>query len=88
MLGSFESADAAIEGVDLAEVDLIFLDIEMPGMSGLDLLKVFKHLPAVVVISAKDKYAIEAFDFEVAIIFLTCPPLEIFEVGNSGQRKI
>ncbi len=65
LLGSFESADAAIQGVDLADVDLIFLDIEMPGMSGLDFLKVFRHLPAVVIISAKEKYAIDAFDFEV-----------------------
>ncbi len=65
LLGTFSSADEALQNVNLDNVDLIFLDIEMPGMSGLDFLEIFKHLPAVVVISAKERYAVDAFDFDV-----------------------
>jgi len=47
------------------EVDLIFLDVEMPKMSGLDLLKSLNHKPQVILITAKEKYAVEAFEYEV-----------------------
>lgn len=46
-------------------VDLIFLDIEMPEMTGFDLLGSLTELPQVIITSSKDKYAINAFDFEV-----------------------
>ncbi len=65
LMGTFESADEAVESIMLDDVDLIFLDIEMPGMSGIDFLDTFKHLPAVVIISGKERYAVEAFDFDV-----------------------
>lgn len=47
------------------EVDLIFLDVEMPKMSGLDLLKSLYNRPQVILVTAKEKYAVEAFEYEV-----------------------
>ncbi len=47
------------------EVDLIFLDVEMPKMNGLDLLKSLNHKPQVILVTAKEKYAVEAFEYEV-----------------------
>src|SRR6185436_17307920 len=46
-------------------VDVIFLDVEMPKMSGLELLKSLENKPNVVLITAKEKYAAEAFEYEV-----------------------
>lgn len=46
-------------------VDLIFLDIEMPGMSGLELLKVLTVKPEVVLITSKTDRAVEAFEYSV-----------------------
>lgn len=47
------------------EVDLIFLDIEMSGLSGTQLLKTLKKKPEVIVTTAFRDYAIDAFDLEV-----------------------
>ncbi len=63
--GTYTSAEEALKNIDINDVDLIFLDIEMPGMSGLEFLSALKSYPAVVIVSAKDKYAVEAFDYEV-----------------------
>ncbi len=65
LLGTFESAEQALKNIKIDDVDLIFLDIEMPGMSGIDFLRTFKHLPSVIIISGKEKYAVDAFDFDV-----------------------
>ncbi len=48
-----------------ASVDLVFLDIEMPNLTGIELLSSFKDFPPVILISSKDKYAIQAFDHRV-----------------------
>ena len=47
------------------DIDLIFLDIEMPEMTGIELLESFKELPPVILITSKEKYAVKAFDHNV-----------------------
>ncbi|MDP4185405.1 MAG: LytTR family DNA-binding domain-containing protein [Bacteroidota bacterium] len=65
------SCSGAIEAIQILEqreekIDLLFLDIEMPEMSGVDLMKVLKDSrPQIIVVSAKEKYAIEAYEFDV-----------------------
>ena len=46
-------------------VDLIFLDIEMPEMSGLDFLNTLDNPPQIIIISGNEKYAIDAFEYDV-----------------------
>ena len=48
-----------------SNTDLVFLDVEMPQMSGLELLAAHKDLPPVIMITSKEKYAIEAFEHKV-----------------------
>lgn len=59
--------------LDLNKVDLLFLDVEMPGMNGLDFLNSLAAAPPVIIVSRDKKYASEAFEFE-AIDFL-CKPV-------------
>lgn len=63
---SFSNAVDAINflGQD-NDVQLIFLDIELPDMSGLEFLASINIKPQVVIISSKEKYAVEAFNYEV-----------------------
>ena len=46
-------------------VDLLFLDIEMPGLSGLDFLRTLAHSPFVVFTTAYAQYALEGYEFNV-----------------------
>jgi DNA-binding LytR/AlgR family response regulator len=66
LTNSFTNAVEAINYLKEGEdVHLIFLDIEMPEMSGIDFLNSLTHPPQVVIISSKEKYAIQAFDYSV-----------------------
>ncbi len=47
------------------QIDIAFLDVEMPEMSGIDLVKALKNLPQVVLITSRAKYAVEAFEHSV-----------------------
>lgn len=46
-------------------IDLIFLDIEMPGINGLELLSLLDYKPAVIVVTAQQQYAVQAFEHNV-----------------------
>ncbi|MBX7124698.1 MAG: LytTR family DNA-binding domain-containing protein [Cyclobacteriaceae bacterium] len=72
---------SAIEARDFLQrnkVDVLFLDIEMPELGGLDLLRILKEKPEVVIVSAKEKYALDAFDYEVADFLLKPVSLDRF----------
>jgi len=57
-----------------ATIDLVFLDVEMPNLTGIELLASLKEFPTVILISSKEKYAIQAFDHRVLHYLLK--PLE------------
>ncbi|MFN8257816.1 MAG: LytTR family DNA-binding domain-containing protein [Bacteroidales bacterium] len=64
--GAYNSAIDALNAMQTEnDIDLIFLDIEMPEMSGVEFIKTLKNLPQIIVISAKDKYALEAIEYDV-----------------------
>lgn len=66
LLKSFDSAIEPINFLKLNPVDLIFLDIEMEGFTGLQLIKTLQVRPKVILTTAYDQYAIEAFDLNIS----------------------
>jgi len=66
LLKTFDNAIDTIEFLKSNQVDLLFLDIEMESFTGIQLLKVIKNKPKVILTTAYDSYAIQAFDLEVS----------------------
>jgi len=64
LLKTFDNAFHAIEFMDREEVDLIFTDVEMPVLTGLEFLSSLRRRPYFIVVSEQERYAFEAFNLE------------------------
>jgi DNA-binding LytR/AlgR family response regulator len=62
---TFHSPVEAVQYLSEHQADILFLDVEMPEMSGLEMLGSLEDRPAVILVSSKPEYALEAFDFDV-----------------------
>ncbi len=72
LTGQFESALQAISFVQENEVDLMFVDINMPDLSGMDFVKSLNNPPRVIFTTAYSEYALEGFRVD-AIDYLLKP---------------
>lgn len=72
LLGSFSNPLAAADFLRKEEVDLMFLDINMPELSGLDFLKALRDAPLVIFTTAYPQYALESYELD-AIDYLVKP---------------
>jgi two-component system, LytTR family, response regulator len=62
ILAECAKGSEAVERIDKLKPDLIFLDVQMPGMTGFDVLEEIDHEPYVIFTTAYDQYAIKAFE--------------------------
>ncbi|MDW7694595.1 LytTR family DNA-binding domain-containing protein [Flammeovirgaceae bacterium SG7u.111] len=88
----FDNAISALQYLKSEAVDLIFLDVEMPKMSGMDLvstLKILDNLPHVIIMTSKKEYAFDAFKFELTGFLLKDIKYAEFleEVGKVKQVR-
>ncbi len=65
ILASCYSAIEAFEVLKKESVDLLFLDIEMPVLKGLDFLKTLQNPPKVIITTAYREYALEGYDLDI-----------------------
>ena len=63
VVGQADHPDTAIELIARTQPDVIFLDINMPGASGFDLLEKLDYSPRIVFTTAYSEYAIKSFDY-------------------------
>lgn len=65
VLGSFPDSESALNFLTENEVDVIFLDVEMPGETGFGLLDKLQYMPKVILTTSKTDYAFDAFQYNV-----------------------
>ena len=65
LVGTYRNAPEAKEAIEKEEVDLIFLDIQLPGMTGLNFLRSLPNPPLVVFTTSYPEYALESYEFNV-----------------------
>ncbi len=89
LLDTFNDALSAIPFLAKNEVDLIFLDIHLPELSGMDFLKTLKNSPAIILTTAFADYAVESYQFNVVDYLLKPFSYNQFEnaVGKYAQSS-
>ena len=65
LVGTYRNAPEAKEAIEKEEIDLIFLDIQLPGMTGLNFLRSLTNPPLVVFTTSYPEYALESYEFNV-----------------------
>jgi two-component system, LytTR family, response regulator len=66
LLKTFDNAIDSIDFINNNRVDLMFLDIQMESLSGIQLIHSLKERPAVIFTTAYDRYAVEGFELDAA----------------------
>jgi two-component system LytT family response regulator len=90
-LQAIGSCTSAVEAAEVLRtlpqpLDVLFLDVEMPLMSGIDLLRMQIELPQVVLITSSENYAVQAFEFAVADYLLK--PLSYPRFLQAAQKVL
>lgn len=78
LVGKCDSAVEAISFLHNKQVDLLFLDLNMPELSGLDMLKTLSNPPKVILTTAYSEYALESYEYGVIDYLLKPIKLERF----------
>ena len=88
--GSFEDPFSAQTYLDQNTVDLMFLDISLPGMSGVSFLRSLVKPPLVIITTAYPQYAVDGFDLEVVDFLLKPFSFERFykSVNKAKERLL
>ena len=89
LCGSCSDAIQASQELRSQKIDLVFLDIQMPEMTGMEFLKNLKSRPYIVLITSNEKYAVEAFEYDVTDYLLKPVPYSRFlKAANTVRESI
>lgn len=76
--GSFADPLKAVSFLQQQQVDLVFLDIQMPGITGLQLIQSLRNKPMFILITAYEKHALEGFNLDVVDYLVKPVPVDRF----------
>ncbi len=88
VIGEAVNADDALEKIQQLKPNLLFLDIQMPGKTGFEMLEELDSVPIVIFVTAYDEYALKAFEYN-ALDYLLKPiePKRLEETVNKLIEK-
>ena len=90
LCATFRNAVSAFTYLQQHSVDLIFLDIQMPKLSGIDFVKTLRSKPKVIFTTAFRDYALDGFDLEIIDYLLKPIPFDRFlkAVAKANQNPV
>jgi DNA-binding LytR/AlgR family response regulator len=88
LVGSYASAVEAFSALHQGQVNVMFLDIAMPGINGLSFVRSLKSTPRIIFVTAYTEHAVEAFDLDATDYLLKPVTFERFlkAVQKTGTR--
>ena len=81
-----ENVSDALEQLQSHPIDLIFLDVELPGTTGIDLVREMDDLPLIIFITAKKEYAADAFQYRDKVVDYITKPVSLPKLLNAVQK--
>lgn len=88
LVGTCENAFEAMETMKEHPVDLVFIDIQMPGLTGLQFIASLEVRPLVIFITAYKQYAVESYDLDVVDYLVKPVSLERFVKSCNRAKKL
>jgi DNA-binding LytR/AlgR family response regulator len=86
LVSTCSDAFYAMDTLQTFDIDLMFLDIHLPKMKGLDLIKVLKKPPKIIITSAYQEYALQGYEFDVVDYLLK--PIEFSRFLKAVNRIV
>lgn len=89
IIGEFEDGFSGLKAINEMKPELLFLDIQMPKLTGFEMLEVLDHVPAIIFTTAYDQYAIKAFEHN-AVDYLLKPysRIRFLEAIKKARERI
>ncbi len=88
LVAQCENALEAMKIMENETVDLLFLDIQMPGLTGLQFIQSMRVKPMIILVTAYEKYALQGFDLEVTDYLVKPVPLERFVKACNKAKEM
>ncbi|MFT4601845.1 MAG: DNA-binding LytR/AlgR family response regulator [Arenicella sp.] len=87
-VGEFENPLVALEELGKLDCDLIFLDMEMPEMTGIEFIAAVPNIPQVIVVSSKKEYAADTYNYDVSDYLVKPVDYSRFELAIAKAEEM
>ncbi|MVT10020.1 LytR/AlgR family response regulator transcription factor [Chitinophaga tropicalis] len=87
ILSECENGIEAVQAINEQKPDLVFLDVQMPGLNGFEVLQEITHIPLIIFTTAFDRFAIKAFEINAVDYLLKPYTRQRFEVSIERTRQ-